>query len=47
MDGQSTRKAVEELEGSFDEQGRKTSPTLPSTTDMVLRTVQIEAFDDE
>ena len=47
MDGPSTRKAVEELEGSFDEQGRKISQALPSTTDMVRRTVEIEVIEDE
>ncbi len=32
MDGPTTPKSVEELEDSFDEQGRKISPVLPSTT---------------
>ena len=32
MDGPATRKRVEELEEAYDEQGRKVSPLLPSTT---------------
>ena len=32
MDGPAARKSVEELEEAYDEQGRKVSPLLPSTT---------------
>ena len=32
MDGPSTPASVEDLEDAFDEQGRKASPVLPSTT---------------
>ena len=43
---------MEELEEAYDEQGRKVSPLLPSTTntrftDLVRRTAEIEVFDDD
>ena len=52
MDGRATQNGVEELEEAYDEQGRKVSPLLPSTTntrftDLVRRTVEIEVFDDD
>ena len=46
MDGPSTPKAVEELEGSFDEQGRKVSPVFSSTTKNYLIDIDGTIGDD-
>ena len=43
MDGLHSLRTVEGLEDSFDEQGRKVSPILPSTTKNYL----IEVFEDD